>query len=208
MSDPRAGSVATETAYFTAPGTGVHLSRKGSPGNVIVEPSTGAVRSGDAAQFFVKERADDQSETAPSEATARTCHQYVPFGTTLVRVPRVFFVKKWSYCDPRTGALNPASAAISNSYRSAPDTMLQPKAGRKANESPSFGVTGTGTAGALPAGPTQTSATVSAASATRIPDRRFRLRDLNGSSSPSSFSRSLTAGSASLHPRSARIVLA
>jgi hypothetical protein len=75
ISDARLGSVATDTEYLAAPGTAVQARRNGWAGNVIVAPSAGAVRSGDDAQFLVKDCAADQPETAPSAATAWTCHQ-------------------------------------------------------------------------------------------------------------------------------------
>src|SRR5918992_2976847 len=62
--------------------------------------------------------------------------------------------------------------------------MLQPNAGRKANDSPSDGVTGTGTAGAPVAGATEIRANISTTAAAWTADRLLRLRDVNGGSSP------------------------
>ena len=89
----------------------------------------------------------------------------------LLIVACAFLVKKWSKFEPSTGELNPASAEISNSYRSAPETAFQLKAGRKATTTPESGPTATGVAGALPAGATETSAinvATSAACASRF----------------------------------------
>ena len=84
-------------------------------GYVIVASLAGAVRVGAISQCFWNDRAADHGESEPSEATARTCHQYVPFGTALLIVAWAFLVKKWSKFEPSTGELNPESAEISNS---------------------------------------------------------------------------------------------
>ena len=57
----------------------------------------------------------DQGETEPAPVTARTRHQYEPFGTALTSVALVLRVKKRSKLEPSTGELKAGSAAIWNS---------------------------------------------------------------------------------------------
>ena len=54
-------------------------------------------------------------ETLPPFVTARTRHQYWPFGIASTSEALVFFVEKLSASLPSTGELKPASAAISKS---------------------------------------------------------------------------------------------
>jgi hypothetical protein len=144
MSDPRFGSVASETRYFRAPATGAHVSLNGVDGYLICAPPTGETSVVLEAQLFRIERPRDQAEGVPFLEIARTRHQYVPFGAVWVSVARVFFVRKSSLPLPSTGELKPASAAIWNSYSSAPATAFHAKAGKPAALAPSAGPTGTG----------------------------------------------------------------
>jgi hypothetical protein len=83
---------------------------------VICAPPTGERRVVRDAQLFLIDRPRDQADGVPFLEIARTRHQYVPFGAVWVSVARVFLVRKSSLPAPSTGELNPASAAISNSY--------------------------------------------------------------------------------------------
>jgi hypothetical protein len=58
-----------------------------------VAPFAGAVSVGASPQFLSIDHAVDQPETAPEASTERTRHQYVPFGSVLSSVARVFSVK-------------------------------------------------------------------------------------------------------------------
>ena len=109
-------------------------------------PSAGATRFGGGPHSFTKESGVDQPETTPFPSSARTRHQYVPFVRVFVRVARVFFVRKDDCVE-----LNPGSAETWNSYRTAPATPFQAKAGVRSRVSPA-GLRGSGTAGALAAG--------------------------------------------------------
>ena len=70
ISDPRLGSVATETRYFRAPATGAQLSRSGVAGYVICAPPSGERRVVLDAQAFLIERPRDQHHQARRHATA------------------------------------------------------------------------------------------------------------------------------------------
>ena len=96
ISEPRLGSVATETRYFRAPATGAQLSLSGVAGYVICAPPTGERRVVRDAQLFLIDRPRDQADGVPFLEIARTRHQYVPFGAVWVSVARVFFVRKSS----------------------------------------------------------------------------------------------------------------
>ena len=150
-SEPSAGSLATETRYCAAPGIADQRSTTGVAGKLSVWPSLGVWSAGCNVQFFVNERGDVQADTDPSGPTERTRHQYVPFGTVFRSVARVLRVRKSSL--PCTGEFMPASAAIWNSYLSAPLTGVQAKAGRNWLTAPSAGAVGDGRSSAARAGP-------------------------------------------------------
>jgi hypothetical protein len=96
ISEPRLGSVPTETRYFRAPATGAQLSFSGVAGYVIFAPPSGERRVVLDAQLFRIERPRDHADGVPLLEIARTRHQYVPFGVVWVSVARVFFVRKSS----------------------------------------------------------------------------------------------------------------
>ena len=78
-------------------------------------PLAGECNLGTVVHAFLTERDFDHPEMPPLFNTARTCHQYVPFGTVFLSVARVLRVAKSSYPDPRTGDAKAGSAAIWNS---------------------------------------------------------------------------------------------
>ena len=76
---------------------------------------TGLRSAGAAVHALRTERGFDQAETPPVFVVARTRHQYVPFGTAVSIVARVFDVSKRVSRRPRMVELKPRSAAIWNS---------------------------------------------------------------------------------------------
>ncbi len=100
--------------YFFAPATGDHTSVAGC-GKLTVPPSSGFSGAGTSFHAIWKLRGADHLDGAPFLRTPRTRHQYSPFGMAIFSVARVFQVSKWSSLSFVTGALKPASAAISNS---------------------------------------------------------------------------------------------
>lgn len=78
-------------------------------------PLTGERRVGAAVHAFRTERGDDHGDTWPDLVAARTRHQYVPFGTAVVTVTRVFSVSMRVFRMPGMLELKPRSAAIWNS---------------------------------------------------------------------------------------------
>src|SRR2546421_7476051 len=124
----------------------------------MLAPPAGEISVVVAPQRFLNECPLDQGDGVPVGPSARTRHQYVPFGAVLTTVARVFFVRKSSLPAPSTGELKPASAAIWNSYSDAPATGFQPNAGMLATAAPLPGVVGTGAGRAPPeAAPTSSS---------------------------------------------------
>ena len=89
--------------------------------------SSGEVSVGESDQSFSIERGADQGDVFPFASTACTRHQYVPFGTVVSGVARVFFVPRSEY----TGELKSASAASTKLYFAAPLTGSHEKTGRK-----------------------------------------------------------------------------
>ncbi len=107
-------------------------------------PFAGSCRTVVAAHRFVIDRPCDHDDGVPSLASARTRHQYVPFGTASRSVARVFFVRKSSFPWPRTGELNLASAATWNSYCSARGNAFHANGCSSATSAPLGGPIGTG----------------------------------------------------------------
>ena len=91
------------------------MSVSGCDGNETRAPLTGPRSCGAAVQALRTERGFDQPETWPAFVTARTRHQYVPFGTAVVIVARVFVVSRRVLRRPGMLELKPRSAAIWNS---------------------------------------------------------------------------------------------
>jgi hypothetical protein len=82
----------------------------GPVGNVKGKPGAGESELGAAVQFFLNERGCVHAEVSPLLETARTRHQYVPFGSVFLTVARVLRVEKLPSPLPRTGELKFRSA--------------------------------------------------------------------------------------------------
>ena len=91
--------------------------------------SSGEVSVGESDQSFSIERGADQGDVLPLASTACTRHQYVPFGTVVSGVARVFFVPRSGY----TGELKSASAARTKLYFVGPAHRVPREDGKKGN---------------------------------------------------------------------------
>src|SRR2546430_347909 len=151
----------------------------------MLAPPAGEISVVVARQRFLNECPLDQGDGVPVGPSARTRHQYVPFGAVLTSVARVFFVRKSSLPAPSTGELKPGSAATWNSYSFAPETGLQAKAGIASTTAPLPGAVGTGVAGGpAAAAPTRNNmSTTSTAGMAIRPIARAGARVIDGDSS-------------------------
>src|SRR5918994_4264537 len=134
------GSVAISTRYLYARGTGVQRMRRGWPGYETGAPSAGARSVGGMPHSLRNDRASLQRPARLRLSIARTRQKYLPSDRARSMLANRFAVNTDVRRRPRTDDLKSSSAAIWNSYLTAPCTRAQANDGTDLTVAPCAGL--------------------------------------------------------------------